>query len=157
MLEIKEEFIIEDIHSPIIKNFVHFFIDFENVHENGFEGINYLKKGDRVTIFISERNNKMNINILAQLQTKGCPFNIINIIGNRKNAMDFQLIAELSFEMGVNKENNNKYVIISKDKDFHNILIYHKNKGFIIKQNERILDFYENKKDIKNCQKKLKQ
>lgn len=124
------------------KGHVHFFIDFENVHENGFKGIEKMSTGDEVTIFVSQRANKMNINLLALLNKKGCSYNIKYVKSMAKNSMDFQVIAGFAYEIGKEKNKKNTYVIISKDKHYTHIVEEFQEHAKV-SQNKSIYEYYE--------------
>jgi len=48
----------------------HCFIDYENVHESGFEGVEALSDGDTVTTFISSVSHKISLVVLETLLRK---------------------------------------------------------------------------------------
>lgn len=103
-----------------------YLIDFENVHNEGMESIGTLTETDHVHIFYTE--NALNISLDIVL-TKG-----IDIVGHkipvRKQSLDMHLVSYLGYLLGINKEKQCSYVIISKDKDYDNIIKFWQEDGF---------------------------
>lgn len=118
----------------------HCFIDYENVHESGFEGVESLSDGDSVTIFISSVSHKISLVVLETLLRKKCELNIIHTIGTGKNNLDFQLIAEVGFQIGRHtyEAQSTQFAIISKDRGYENVVTAFLNRGFQIIQCETI-------------------
>ena len=118
----------------------HCFIDYENVHESGFEGVEALSDGDSVTIFISSVSHKISLVVLETLLRKKCELNIIHTIGTGKNNLDFQLIAEVGYQIGRHtyESKSIQFAIISKDRGYENVVTAFLNRGFQIIQCETI-------------------
>lgn len=114
------------------------FIDYENVHESGFEGVETLSDGDSVTIFISSVSHKISLVVLETLIRKKCELNIIHTIGTGKNNLDFQLIAEVGYQIGIHQGENFLFSIISKDRGYENVVTAFLNRGVKILQCETI-------------------
>lgn len=122
------------------KRKTHCFIDYENVHESGFEGVEALSDGDAVTIFISSVSHKISLVVLETLLRKNCDLNIIHTIGTGKNNLDFQLIAEVGYQIGrqANATKAPRFVIISKDRGYENVVTVFSKRGVEISQCETI-------------------
>lgn len=128
----------------------HCFIDYENVHESGFEGVESLSDGDSVTIFISSVSHKISLVVLETLLRKKCELNIIHTIGTGKNNLDFQLIAEVGFQIGRHtyEAQSTQFAIISKDRGYENVVTAFLNRGFQIIQCETIEKIGKNVEQI---------
>lgn len=128
----------------------HCFIDYENVHESGFEGVESLSDGDAVTIFISSVSHKISLVVLETLLRKKCELNIIHTIGTGKNNLDFQLIAEVGFQIGRHtyEAQSTQFAIISKDRGYENVVTAFLNRGFQIIQCETIEKIGKNVEQI---------
>lgn len=122
------------------KRKTHCFIDYENVHESGFEGVEALGDGDAVTIFISSVSHKISLVVLETLLRKNCELTIIHTIGTGKNNLDFQLIAEVGYQIGrqANETRAPRFVIISKDRGYENVVTVFAKRGVEISQCETI-------------------
>ena len=118
----------------------HCFIDYENVHESGFEGVEKLSDGDSVTIFISSVSHKISLVVLETLLRKKCDLKILHTIGTGKNNLDFQLIAEVGYQIGchTHERESVRYAIISKDKGYENVVSAFANRGIQVLQCESI-------------------
>ncbi len=103
-----------------------YLIDFENVHNEGMENISTLTQTDHVHIFYTENASKISMdNVLI---------NGIDIEGHKvpscKQSLDMHLVSYLGYLLGLQKEKKYSYVIISKDKDYDNIIKFWQDKGF---------------------------
>jgi hypothetical protein len=117
---------------------LHCFIDYENVHESGFEGVETLSDGDAITIFISSPSHKISLVILETLLRKKCELTIIHTIGTGKNNLDFQLVAELGYQIGQHPVGERAFAIISKDRGYENVVSAFANRGIIIEMCETV-------------------
>lgn len=75
-----------------------YLIDFENVGEAGFHGVENLKKGDRIIVFYSEKTCKnFPLEILRNITKQGAGADWIKAEVGTKNALDFQLSSYVGF------------------------------------------------------------
>lgn len=72
-----------------------FLIDYENVHISGFDGLNRLKKKDKVYIFYSINAESIHIDIMDNLLKSKVSFKMFKLNKVDKNALDFQLVLYL--------------------------------------------------------------
>lgn len=72
-----------------------YYIDYENVHNEGLKGVHRLQQGDRLHLFYSVKADTLKIDVVRQLME--CPAQICfdKIINGVENALDFQLITAL--------------------------------------------------------------
>lgn len=91
-----------------------YYIDYENVHNEGLKGVQKLQQGDKLHLFYSIKADTLKIDVVRQLME--CPATICfdKIINGVENALDFQLITALM--CNYNDEEN--YYIISRDKGY---------------------------------------
>lgn len=103
-----------------------YLIDFENVHSEGLENIGTLAKTDHVHIFYTENAQTIRLDIVL--------VGDIDIVGHkvpvRKQSLDMHLVSYLGYLLGINKGKQCSYVIISKDKDYDNIIKFWQEDGF---------------------------
>lgn len=105
-----------------------YLIDFENVHNEGLGNIDTLTKTDHVHIFYTE--NALNISLDIAF-SKGKDVDIVvHKVPVRKQSLDMHLVSYLGYLLGHNEEKQCSYVIISKDKDYDNIIKFWKEDGF---------------------------
>lgn len=116
----------------------YYFIDYENVHNDGFLGIETLNENDFVYLMYTEQNRAFPIEALNII----CKHNIkleLQMVGTgAKNALDFQLSSYLGYFIAKNEEKKCKYYIVSKDTGYDCLIKFWKDKGAAI---ERIANF----------------
>ncbi|MCM1145718.1 MAG: PIN domain-containing protein [Blautia sp.] len=102
-----------------------YLIDFENVHNEGLENIDSLSKNDHVHIFSTENalNIRMDIVFSKGVDIQG------HIVPVRKQSLDMHLVSYLGRLLGINGKQCS-YVIVSKDKDYDNIIKFWKEEGY---------------------------
>ena len=93
-----------------------YLIDFENVASNGFEGLELLDDGSELLIFYSEQHSTISITVHQELERSRIRKTYMPIKTGGKNALDFQLVSWLGYEIA--KNGGEQFVIISKDTGF---------------------------------------
>lgn len=114
-----------------------YFVDFENVSEQGLYGIETLTPKDRVILFYSQQNISLPATHLCaciHAQMKAEHFQIKKIADNY---LDFQLATYLGFYAA--KHPKKSLVIVSKDNDFIPVIDFWSAKGRKIWRQETIL------------------
>jgi len=99
-----------------------YFIDFENVHFGGLDGIDELIKGDIVYIFCNESQYKSLVKYQSENKFN-CSVKIKECIVKGKNSIDFQLATFLGFSLG-NPERYSYLYVISKDKGYDSSITF---------------------------------
>ncbi len=103
-----------------------YLIDYENVHKEGLEGAEALSGYDRIILFYSVKADSISIDTLNKCKAK---IEFIKAEVGTLNALDFQLVAHLFYNMKKNKD----YFIITRDQGFRAILNMAKNTGVSVK------------------------
>ena len=93
-----------------------YLIDFENVASNGFEGLELLDDGSELLIFYSEQHSTISITVHQELERSRIRKTYMPIKTGGKNALDFQLVSWLGYEIA--KNGGEQFVIVSKDTGF---------------------------------------
>lgn len=90
-----------------------FYIDYENVRQEGFRGIEKISKADKVYILggINDTIRLVDIGYFMKIKAK---FEIVLVSTGKKDALDFQLVTHLMLKY--NKKN--EYIIVSKDQGY---------------------------------------
>lgn len=101
-----------------------YLIDFENVHDNGIANIENMTKTDHVHIFSTQ--NAMNIRTDVFWINGDIKSHLVPV---RKQSVDMHLVSYLGYLLGIHGKNCS-YVIISKDKDYDNIIKFWKEEGY---------------------------
>ncbi|MDO5147556.1 MAG: PIN domain-containing protein [Eubacteriales bacterium] len=102
-----------------------YLVDFENVNNEGIENIDVLSSEDHVYIFSTENaiNIRMDIIFSKKIDIQGY------IVPVCKQSLDMHLVSYLGYLLGVHGKQCS-YVIISKDKDYDNIIKFWKENGY---------------------------
>lgn len=112
-----------------------YYIDFENVHDSGLEGLSQLTAKDKIILFY---NKEQKISIDGMLAISNCKAKIEyrkTMISGR-NYLDFQLATYLGY--GINQYKNEKIYIISKDSGFDSIVHFWVQEGVDISRKKTI-------------------
>lgn len=104
----------------------YYLVDFESVHNEGMENINSLTRTEHVHIFSTK--NALNIRMDLALP-KGEIEMESHIVPIRKQSVDMHLVSYLGHLMGKHGKQC-AYVIISKDKDYDNIIKFWEEEGY---------------------------
>lgn len=91
-----------------------YYIDYENVHNEGLKGVQKLQQGDRLYLFYSVKADTLKIDVVRQLMECPAEISFDKIINGVENALDFQLITALM----CNYTPDEDYYIISRDKGY---------------------------------------
>ena len=112
-----------------------FYVDFENVHDAGLEGIKDLTKKDKIILFY---NKEQKISIDGMLEISSCKAEIEyrKTLVSGRNYLDFQLGTYLGY--GMNQYKNEHIVIVSKDNGFDSIVHFWKQEGVDIQRRKSI-------------------
>lgn len=100
-----------------------YFIDYENVNDAGLACSKQLGRHDHIHIFSTENALKIRMDSLTIFNN--ADFNT-HIIPAGKQSLDMHLVAYLGYLIGKNNPQNCKYIIVSKDNDYNNIISFFK-------------------------------
>ncbi len=100
-----------------------FYLDIENIHEEGLSNVNLLDSSDEVKVFYSVNFSKLSIGLVKQLLGISASLSFQFVRFGGANALDFYLTALVATD--VEKYGNSKtYHILSRDNDFRHIESY---------------------------------
>jgi hypothetical protein len=102
-----------------------YLIDFENVHQNGLEGLNRLTENDSVIIFIGSKETSVPIETLYRVVNSPAQIKIKKMKKTADNYLDFQLATCLG-GLVMSDPVNTEFFIISNDRDFESVIDYWK-------------------------------
>ncbi len=112
----------------------YYLVDFENVHNEGIENIEKMTKDDHVHIFSTENATNIRNDIFwmnGDIQS--------HLVPVRKQSLDMHLVSYLGHLLALHGEECS-YVIISKDKDYDNIVKFWIDKGYTnVSRKEKLL------------------
>lgn len=110
---------IEDNTTSITENF--YLIDFENVHETGLSCSRELNTHDHIHIFSTENAPKISLEPLIVFNSSDLESHIIPA---GKQSLDMHLTAYLGYLIGMHQAENCKYIVVSNDTDYDNIISF---------------------------------
>ena len=114
-----------------------FFIDFENVHNAGLSNLKGLSKDDLFFIFYTANAESITLDNINLLNKSCCRYDLIKVPAGSQS-LDMHLISYVGYAVGIHGNKYN-YVVISKDKDYDNIISFWKEKsGISIKRQASI-------------------
>ena len=104
----------------------YYFVDYENVKTDGLNGINKLETSDKVCIFYSEHADTITFDLHKRLNESKATITFQKVEVGSKNALDFQLVTFVGYEIAGNKED--EYYIVSKDTGYNSVCNYWKKR-----------------------------
>lgn len=105
-----------------------YLIDYENVNEDGLEGSNKLTKSDYVNIFTSKNAPYFSIKTLVNFNSTNLYFHEVPA---GKQSVDMNLTSFFGYLVAQNDTASSKYVIVSKDTGYDNVITFWRNKKSI--------------------------
>ena len=102
-----------------------YLVDFENVHDEGLENIGSLSQADHVHIFSTKNAPKIRMDIehIKGVEIEG------HLVPARKQSVDMHLVSYLGYLLAKHGKKC-AYVIVSKDKDYDNIIEFWEKEGY---------------------------
>lgn len=125
----------------------YFCVDYENVKEEGMNGIEKLLATDCVKIYYSKDAEKLTFGLHRRITESKAHIEYIKVINCIKNALDCKIVFDL--QDNVKSEKNSEYFIISKDKDYDKFIEELKEKGIKVERVSQICDYQEKEKQEK--------
>ena len=99
-----------------------YIVDYENVHQQGLSGIQYLPKHSVVCVFYSQITDTIPIETAKAAINGKCKLLFFQVESGQKNSLDFQLVTFLGYLIAKHQSLNIRipYYIITKDTGFQN-------------------------------------
>ncbi|HET6786166.1 MAG TPA: PIN domain-containing protein [Erysipelotrichaceae bacterium] len=108
-----------------------FLVDYENVHSNGFNGINQLSENDLIIVFYTKEVKQIPIDLHLKLQNAKAKIEYLKAENGRKNALDFQLTSYLGYL--ISKNSNESYYIVSNDQGYKVLTSFWSENNILVK------------------------
>lgn len=113
-----------------------YLIDFENVHDDGLEGIRALSQEDKVIIFYGIKIKSISFDRHVEIMSTRAHVEYLKTNKVAKNYLDFQLATYLGYVIG--KGEKGPVYIISKDTGYDSIVDYWKSHSIKIERQNSI-------------------
>ena len=114
---------------------IFYFVDYENVHEAGLQGMNTLPKDSEVHLFYSQNANKLNLDLLRFVKAKVR----VHKVKPGKQSLDMQMVSYLGYCIG-DEEEEGTYILVSKDTDYANTVLFWREEGIEVRVQPAILE-----------------
>ena len=102
----------------------YYFVDYENVHEAGLEGMNLLPRESEVHLFYSQNANKLNLDLLRFVKAKL----EVHRVKPGKQSLDMQMVSYLGYCIG-EAGREGVFILVSKDTDYANTVLFWREEG----------------------------
>ncbi len=103
----------------------YYLVDYENVHIDGLEGCDTLKKTDHIIVFFTQKAKNMDLRGIANCRAGS--LNWIEVPAGKQSA-DIHIGSYLGYLAGKQTGEGCKVVIVSKDTDFDNVIKFCKER-----------------------------
>lgn len=102
-----------------------YYIDYENVRGAGLDGVQNLRKGDRVVVLYGSKDSSLKLEQVQNILNSPAKVEFIKVATGKHDALDFQLVALMFLSMKKKRD----YYIISKDTGFDFAIRMAKSRG----------------------------
>ena len=119
---------------------VYYFVDYENVKDDGLNDIQRIKREDRVVIFYSDNTPRMGSGVVEKMLGKKLNVKMYKAVTGHKDSLDHQLSASLGMAMKGNTEDD--FCIISGDTAFDDLMKFLKKKRYHVYRVSQLSDYF---------------
>ncbi len=106
----------------------YYLVDYENVGSGGASNCSSLKKTDHLHIFYTDNSKKIDMDIVSD---HGEAVFELHKVPVKSQSIDMHIVSFMGYLIGKNPDNNIHIVIISKDKDYDNVIKFWNGKAKI--------------------------
>lgn len=124
----------------------YYFIDYENVHADGFIGVENLDENDIVCVMYTEQSKAFSLELVEKIGRQRARLESYKAGTGAKNSLDFQLASYLGYVIAKNEGNDSRFYIVSRDTGFNHLVDFWKDRNVTI---ERVVNFQGDEKDPK--------
>lgn len=99
----------------------YYFIDYENVHTDGFAGVENLDENDMVCVLYTEQSKVFSLEIVEKIVRQRARLESYKAGTGAKNSLDFQLASYLGYVIAKSEKSEDAFYIVSKDTGFNHL------------------------------------
>ena len=125
-------------------NMNYYFIDYENVHADGFTGVENLGEDDIICVMYTEQSKAFSLELVEKITRQRAKLESYKAGTGAKNSLDFQLASYLGYMIARSEGADNSFYIVSRDTGFNHLVDFWTERNIKIK---KIVNFAENEKD----------
>ncbi|MDE6501431.1 MAG: hypothetical protein K2L10_05060 [Ruminococcus sp.] len=113
------------------------FVDYDNVHQAGLNGIDKMSENDKVMIFYTPNNETLTFGMYKKMTRCKADIELYRIQSTAKSVLNFQLCTLLGYTVGNSPET--EYYIISNDLSYEYIMNFWKDKNIDVRMSPNIM------------------
>ncbi|MDE7324626.1 MAG: hypothetical protein K2N73_18295 [Lachnospiraceae bacterium] len=124
----------------------YYFIDYENVHADGFVGIENLGENDTICVMYTDQSKAFSLELVEKITRQKVKLESYKAGTGAKNSLDFQLASYLGYMIAKSGGADNCFYIVSRDTGFNHLVDFWAERGVTV---NRIANFAGDEKDPK--------
>lgn len=124
----------------------YYFIDYENVHADGFTGAENLGENDVICVMYTEQSKAFSLELVEKIARQSAKLESYKAGTGAKNSLDFQLASYLGYMIAKCEGRDDCFYIVSKDTGFNHLVDFWAERNVTVK---RVPNFMDEEKDTK--------
>ncbi|MDE7205074.1 MAG: hypothetical protein K2O91_24950 [Lachnospiraceae bacterium] len=124
----------------------YYFIDYENVHADGFTGAENLGEKDVICVMYTEQSKAFSLELVEKIARQRAKLESYKAGTGAKNSLDFQLASYLGYMIAKSEGTDDCFYIVSRDTGFNHLVDFWAERNVSVK---RIPNFMGEEKDSK--------
>ncbi len=124
----------------------YYFIDYENVHADGFAGAENLGENDVICVMYTEQSKAFSLELVEKIARQHAKLESYKAGTGAKNSLDFQLASYLGYIIAKCEGRDDCFYIVSKDTGFNHLVDFWAERNVTVK---RIPNFMGEEKEPK--------
>ena len=127
-------------------NMNYYFMDYENVHADGFTGAENLDENDIICVMYTEQSKAFSLELVEKITRQHAKLESYKAGTGAKNSLDFQLASYLGYVIAKSEGTEDCFYIVSRDTGFNHLVDFWTDRNVKIK---RIANFIDTDRDAK--------
>lgn len=124
----------------------YYFIDYENVHADGFTGTENLGDQDVICVMYTEQSKAFSLELVEKIAKQHAKLESYKAGTGAKNSLDFQLASYLGYMIAKSEGADDCFYIVSRDTGFNHLADFWAERNVKVR---RIPNFMGEEKDLK--------
>lgn len=124
----------------------YYFIDYENVHADGFTGAENLGESDVICVMYTEQSKAFSLELVEKIARQHARLESYKAGTGAKNSLDFQLASYLGYMIAKSEGTDDCFYIVSRDTGFNHLVDFWAERNVTVR---RIPNFMGEEKDSK--------
>lgn len=124
----------------------YYFIDYENVHADGFAGAENLGENDVICVMYTEQSKAFSLELVEKIARQHARLESYKAGTGAKNSLDFQLASYLGYMIAKREGEGDCFYIVSRDTGFNHLVDFWAERKVTVR---RIPNFMGEEKETK--------